>query len=99
MKTYADTCIERAEKAPSGPWRDDKGTLFMPSGECFYLRCLPFDSTYQNIMQLIAHARTDVPELARRLQRACEVLRDACFEGSTFGKDLANELEALPGEK
>lgn len=35
-----------------------------------------------------------VPELARRLKEACEALREACFEGSTKGKDLADELEA-----
>lgn len=54
------------------------------------------------------HARTDVPELARRLKKACELLRAASnVFGKLAGYDCAeydyavtaDELEAMPEEK
>lgn len=52
----------------------------------------------------MAHARTDVPELARRLKRAIETIRDIerFYPGLCVGRNLevvADELESMPGEK
>jgi hypothetical protein len=77
QKTYADVCLERAER--------------MSEGE---------DAEF------IAHARTDVPELARRLKMACDSL--AILKGVIQRKmpvhpdwvqELIDELEAMPGEE
>jgi hypothetical protein len=43
--------------------------------------------------EFIAHSRTDVVELARRLNRACEMLRDN-DDGTGIQIKLADELEA-----
>lgn len=55
------------------------------------------ETYHHNDAEFIAHARTDVPELARRLKKACDLLREA--EGRPHGhtektfSDLADELE------
>lgn len=104
-KSYADQCLERAEKATVGPWkstwREDENrnkkqiesTSSIVFGKSFIL---PHDAEF------ISHARTDVPELARRLKKACEALAkiaywksDAnvcCFPEDCYG--LIDELEA-----
>ena len=121
-KTYADECLERAEKATEGPWTatsdweawavaslnahtDVVGTLSrayrIPSRK--HLGCELRDADF------IANARTDVPELARRLKRAIDLLYggscelECKYEGlhpsCGFHKELA-ELEAPPeGER
>lgn len=96
MKTYADECLERAEKATEGPWK---------SGVTYH---------HEQNAKFIAHARTDVPELARRLKKACETIRElaGCLEwlngwSKNLGTDpfvinlfkFADELEAMPEEK
>jgi hypothetical protein len=87
MKTYADQCLERAEKATEGPWSPLSDLI---------VGCMD-DSEF------IAHARTDVTELARRLKEACDYLRLDC---EVSGRDhllncfctIADELEAMPEE-
>jgi len=66
-KTYAQQCLERAEKATPGPWHighmnESEG---MSIGEEIHLDSATF----------IAHSRTDVVELAKRLERAINIVR------------------------
>jgi len=93
IKTYADECLERAEKFPFG------------------------SSNYGHDTIAAAHAAEDeldyaysviVPELARRLKKSCDVLKQVGHEFSKLsGYDcasydcltLADELEAPLGEK
>lgn len=110
MKTYADTCLERAEKATEGPWhtghlsevRFDHADIDSATGETIAEDVF---GTYNRVF--IAHSRTDVPELARRLKVACELLRDIepylhpNARGPWFNiRALVDKLEAIPkGEK
>jgi hypothetical protein len=89
-KTFADECLELAEKATPGEWRIDQtysdsrpdavtlspGYWFSPGNysKAMDERCN--DQTQRNA-QFIAAARTMVPELARRLKLACDELRSA----------------------
>lgn len=93
--SYADQCLQRAEKATEGPWTcSDIGSIHSPSGkpiqtggpECESETC------YANALH-IAHGRTDVPELARRLKEAIEALRSEC---SYDFDQIADRLEAMP---
>ncbi len=77
MKTYADQCLERAEKATKGPWK---------AGHSYH---------FEKNAEFIAHSRTDVPELARRLKKACDLL-GALKCGHYDTEWLADELEKLP---
>lgn len=113
-KTYADTCLERASKATEGPW---VWATLRQSGQWTYCPALitaadpirdviEADSYTLSLLvtdaEFIAHSRTDVPELARRLNRACETLRAMHFKNlspnSRFDV-LADELEAPLEEK
>jgi len=112
-KTYADECLERAEKATEGPWFlvSDLPTygvaahphLNDPVITKNRLYRVPTRTNFgcsEEDAEFIAHAREDVPELARRLKMACEQLRRA--ERDTWERkygDLADELEAIPEEK
>lgn len=94
--TYADECLERAEKATYGPWVSvtcsnnlmairDAGGLYVHSGYFNFITDAEFT----------AAARTDVPELARRLKKACELLRQFMMdEHSTRDYSEVDELEA-----
>lgn len=79
-KTYADECLERSEKATSGPWEQIGGgavsTRITTPDEVITVRNTnkPFEDG-----QFIASARTDVPELAKRLNRAITALKEAAF--------------------
>ena len=93
-KTYADRCLERAEKAPEGPWVYDKGVIFTKTNP-FFLQTLtrerPGDPWEMNeASYFIANARQDVPELVRRLKKACAYLRKSSY---TNLRDVADELE------
>jgi hypothetical protein len=94
-RTYADICLESAEKATNGPWIEKNDWYIeKPNGirlaEAYDVRNIQF----------IAHARTDVPELSRRLKRACDALRMVCVHSDfSLYKDLADELESISEEK
>lgn len=105
-KTYADACLERAEKATPGPWKTDPDcsvysktemwdSIDQPSISAMIVGRTVFDTHYGtrqlNDCDFIAHARTDVPELAKmviqletenivlrgKVKKACEALRHA----------------------
>lgn len=94
MKTYAQTCLERAEKATEGPWR------FRIVNEETYLGNLPtpeivnssgiYPNTHADF-ELIAHSRTDVVELARRLEKATQSLRDIATELASVPWNIDND--------
>lgn len=88
-KTYADLCLERAEKATEGPWHDNKCGRNIRNyahekklGKKFHIARYPHRTTDYPISheehaanaEFIANARGDVPELARRLTRAIELI-------------------------
>lgn len=106
-KSYADECLERADKATEGPWTMAGITIerleiaSYGRGPCGVIHIASMNSrnvsSRETDAEFIAHARSDVPELARRLKKACEYLR-AC--GYMVGnKYAAEELEAPLGEK
>lgn len=99
-KTYADQCLERADKATEGPWNkvDDEYGIRIPEvkGECE--GCIGWlKPAYEEDAVFIAHARTDVPELARRLKRSIDIVRQ--FDYNRLFEDELRELEAPLGEK
>lgn len=86
-KSYADLCIERAEKASEGPWETNGATV---NG----MYCLNIPDA-----DFIAHSRTDVPELARRLQAVCKFLKKLDQRYLFNFEKMIDELEAMPEEK
>lgn len=107
-RNYITECLERAEKATEGPWAINHkyGQVWAPKSQLFISTETKItDTDYDDEVIFIAHARTDVPELARRLKKACEYLRGASDEfGKVSGYDCAeydfamaaDELEAMP---
>ena len=106
-KTYLDECLERASKATEGPWEDHNWdmmerphvvahSLWNGKDSCnghFDVPCTPENTEF------IAHARTDVPELAKRLKKASHFLLDyirgPCPRSVEIEFiELAKELEA-----
>lgn len=117
MKTYADSCLERAEKATPGTWTidfkepnwfgiesdKDSGDWVVCGDESEFPRPTKVNAEF------IAHSRQMVPELAKRLKRACEFIRvhvpnmiPIGMSGYTEFRDLclkqADELERMPGD-
>lgn len=93
-KTYADQCLERAEKATEGPWE------CLPYGDgTNFLKWQVKDSNYyraataigRETAEFIAHARTDVPELARRLKEACTILNSIGIPTDELESDIEKE--------
>jgi hypothetical protein len=120
-KTFADICIDRSERATDGPW---EAISDLPSWAVASLSAqtdvvstvnrkyrVPYRTNLGcdiNDADFIAQARTDVPELARRLQKAINKLREVDMELSAGNyyvehdgshRRLADELEAIPGEE
>lgn len=72
-KSYADTCLERAEKANN----------------------LNLASIPREFLKAQIDSAADVPELARRLKKACNLL--GALKCSHWDTEwLADELEAVP---
>lgn len=105
-KTFAQTCKERAEKATEGPWHighvdEDSGSVEIDS---VHGRLIALVEERQN-QSFICNSREDVPELCRRLERACTELRLAnaviqqtdCYNTFQRLNKVADELEAIPG--
>lgn len=109
-KSYADSCIEIASHATEGPWVFDTDCDVFAgkqdeSGEFEKRVCtMPYSADYHADLKFIAHSRTDVVELARRLKKACEELRLSCitfrrcgqYDEAILNERIANELEAMP---
>lgn len=75
-KTYADLCLERAEKATEGPWKNfnaNDGMFIENETHRVASTTVSYNSYLDG--EFIANARTDVPELAKRLNEATEELR------------------------
>lgn len=77
---YIDECLARAEKATEGPWIGDEFEMCAPKAPVVIpgnIRLVWADDYYMNEWdaEFIAQARTDVPELARRLKKAITLLR------------------------
>lgn len=90
-KSYIDEVLERAENATRGPWgmiQYDGWTLLDERGAVIRI---------ENDLEFIAHARTDIPELVRRLKKAITYLR--AYDSTRFEKELADELESYPEKK
>lgn len=103
MKTYIEQVLERAEAATEGPWSvgESRPHIILPSNnpdEYALAVCEKWRRTSREDYPIeanalfIAHARTDVPELALRLKKAIEALR---YMDDTFGviKVFIQELE------
>lgn len=84
-KTYAEECIERANAATEGPWivyktdfADHPDGIKSKSEDDIICGSIQYEQSGINTKEtaeFIAHSRVDVPELARRLQLACQELR------------------------
>lgn len=109
-KSYADQCLDRAEKATEGPWEAQVSLSIQTEKEMekkrnrvASVRGITVWGKYSAISckdeaEFIAHARTDVPELARRLKKACEIIKELKFHDRNFIAKVIDELEA-PLEK
>lgn len=121
-QSYADLCLKRAKKATKGPWVWRKDVMqairvcIEPcDGTCGAETIIETDSGYYppraNDKEFIAHARADIPELARRLKRAIQGLNhlnSVAWLKTTYKtkngvkrnlKQFIDELEAIPEEK
>lgn len=80
MKTLSAQALELAGKATEGPWHvEDLDGISSISDEVI-IYSTDYDTTGVRNNEdavFIAQSRTLVPELARRLERACEALRQA----------------------
>ncbi len=97
-KTYADKCLERAEKATEGPWTviDDEYGLRIPEVKGICEGCVGWlKPAYEEEAEFIAHSRTDVPELARRLKAAIDLLKDFENTKGLFAYGLAYRIQEL----
>lgn len=108
-RTFADIVLERCEKVTPGPWwlveEQTHKSMFVAHGSKTDLSD-QFDileSYNKQDYEFIAHSRTDVPELCRRLKKACEMLRIANTYLFPINKgefhDIADDLEAPLEEK
>ena len=104
-KTYADECLERAEEATGGPWSEYQyGVCSEKVYNSVNERLNICGEVKPRDAEFIAHSRTDVVELARKLKKACDRLRFAAkrfyFEGylmdALYFNQIAEELEAMP---
>jgi hypothetical protein len=72
-QSYPDICLERAEKATEGPWKLNWGNSCITDST--NSESIIFDENCRKPdAEFIAAARTDVPELVRRLKKACVML-------------------------
>jgi hypothetical protein len=102
-KTYADICIERADKASKEPWKQyQNGDAPWPDGiqdrdgNEVIGSTISYEQTgvyLKENAEFIAKARSDVPELARRLKRAVNYMRKL---NDPVCNKIADELEAMP---
>ncbi len=74
MKTYAQICLDRADKATPGPWEAPEDIFPLIYCDNFQGAIAAGYDTEEN-RQFIAHSRTDVVELAKRLEKAIVALR------------------------
>lgn len=107
-RTFADTCLELTEKAIESPWAWEKEMFGWKAlnakgrkdkdGEqarVIYARNDGLMGICHSDAEFIAASRTLVPELARRLKKACEALRNP----GAYSAELADELEAPLGDE
>lgn len=99
-KTYADECLERAGKATEGPWSWYRESVLSSkvSPSCV-LSTDGYNNNYDaesGDREFIAHARTDVPELARRLKLAIEILK-SIYELEAHPATAIDKLSELEG--
>ena len=117
MKTYADTCLERAEKATLKN-QLAKAYKYQPSDNKHGhdLFAVSWDGRYRLVervredladdvvktWEFFIDARRDVPELARRLKKAIEALKDLGEQTQNYNSKeslndwIYNELEFIP---
>lgn len=124
MKTFADQALEISEKATSGPWQvDTNHSCIREAGDpqIKYRRGIQIEGygrlddesfivkDQKENLEFIAYSREALPELARRLKRAIEQLRDAADDlvknggmdncaSAKFHLEIALELEKPMGE-
>lgn len=98
--SFADICIERAEKATQGPWVSEWDSLAIKNVRASDQTII--HSGFPTNSDFVANARTDVPELARRLKLAVKCLRQWAEMSPELKNDyltLANDLESPLGDK
>lgn len=99
--TYADVCLERAEKATPGNWDVHDGGEYWdiqgPEGLVVSCGREGEVTVGWEDAEFIAHARTDLPELARRLKRAISIIE--LLQSSGAYDETIFELEAMPEGK
>lgn len=82
MKTYAQICLERAEKHTGPCLINEVPKTWSQYNKCAI--CLEREIDFKNT------SRTDVVELAKRLDKACAFLRSY---NNMFGEACAQQLE------
>lgn len=114
-KSYTDECLERAKNATEGPWKvtNSEVNMALLFQHKLMQKAIEVEGpnafvSFQSIgnakcdAEFIAHARVDVPELAKRLKIACQqLLNIAENEEDKYGfpsrlTELVNTLEFTP---
>jgi hypothetical protein len=108
-KTYAEVCLERASKATLGPMEVSPGNEIVTKWKSLehnaHIQVASFDLTKQGGLdaEFYTAARSDVPELGRRLKKACFILQccaeDMDSEDADEIMEIIKELEEMPEEK
>lgn len=102
-KSYIDECLERANAATPGPWVGDEFEMTAPNAPVFSrgnTRLVWAEDYHINELDadFCRHARTDVPELAKRLIEAIKHLRIVYRQMGKKDCPIADELEAPLGD-
>lgn len=104
-KSYADICLERANKATEGPWEVVSDlpswavASFKGQTDVVSTKNRAYRAPHPNYgcelydAEFIAHSRTDIVELANRLKRAIAYLRRLEPPRGTADPTVADELE------
>lgn len=106
MKTYAEICLARANASTTGPWvasldHNEWPKIIGVKGHCE--GCVGWLAPYlDEDAEFIAHARTDVPELAIRLKTAIEIIKTQHKYIQMLGgniKDIQSAIDDLEREE
>jgi hypothetical protein len=105
-KSYVDQCLERASLATEGPWMHiaeevmNTTVHFVKAQKNSFCISIRTPTTIEPDAEFIAASRTDVVELAQRLKRACEALREAAepWKGDNQFEYVFDDLMKLASE-
>lgn len=99
--SYLETVLARAERATKAPWVVRKTGMISTHRSVDPILGSHNHTPYiqDNNADFIAHSRTDVPELVKRLQFSIQLLRHMAKDGGfEIEHVITNKLESHPNE-